>query len=48
MTTVRKPKDLKNKYILRMSLVWGTLKAKIQTVAGIPRTSEMVILLDEI
>ena len=31
-----------------MSLVWDILKAKIQTVANIPRTSVMVTFLDEI
>lgn len=44
----KEPKDLKNKYILRISLVWDTLKAKIQTAASIPRISVMVTLLDEI
>lgn len=48
MIIVRKPRDVKNKYTLRMSLVWGTVNAKIQTVAGIPRISEMVTLLDKI
>lgn len=48
MIIVRKPRDVKNKYTLRMSLVWGTVNTKIQTVAGIPRISEIVTLSDKI